>query len=159
MAWRPNELLIEGELTNCVPGQVTGYILFRGLDAPVIVNLDGDFHRDIRGTTIKLKGQASFGGKDDDARQAMEGFALNQAGEVGDITAGLNPVDYVDYPYIEWYSKANGRIVLELEPEQVTVIGTPLPAATEQPNDIQVSRERFQSYMRGLVESFGEKTK
>jgi hypothetical protein len=30
---------------------------------------------------------------------------------------------YVDYPYIEWYSE-NGRVVLELEPSQLEVIGS-----------------------------------
>ena len=35
---------------------------------------------------------------------------------------------YVDYPYIEWYSEKNGRVVLEFEPSQVKIIeseGTP----------------------------------
>lgn len=30
---------------------------------------------------------------------------------------------YVSYPYIEWYSKANGRVVLELDPSQVEILG------------------------------------
>jgi hypothetical protein len=29
---------------------------------------------------------------------------------------------YVDYPYIEWYSEANGRVVLELDPTQVEIL-------------------------------------
>ena len=29
---------------------------------------------------------------------------------------------YVSYPYIEWYSEANGRVVLELDPEQLEII-------------------------------------
>jgi hypothetical protein len=29
---------------------------------------------------------------------------------------------YVDYPYIEWYSEANGRVVLELDPKQVEIL-------------------------------------
>ncbi len=114
MAWRPSDLIVEGELTNCVRGKVTGHFIFRGLETPVIVSLDGNFHRDIRGATIRIKGQASFTANDQDAREALEGFARIQTGEVGDITAGLNPVDYVDYPYIEWYSTTNGRVVLEL---------------------------------------------
>jgi hypothetical protein len=44
----------------------------------------------------------------------MDGFASLQIGDVGDITAD-------GYPYIEWYSKANGRVVLELNPDQLTV--------------------------------------
>ena len=30
---------------------------------------------------------------------------------------------YVDYPYIEWYSERNGRVVLELDSSQLEVIG------------------------------------
>ena len=40
-------------------------------------------------------------------------------------------------PYIEMYADQNGRIVLELEPDQVQVIGTPIPASESEP----VSRE------------------
>ena len=29
---------------------------------------------------------------------------------------------YVDYPYIEWYSKMNGRVVLELDSSQVEIV-------------------------------------
>jgi len=102
----------------------------------------------------------------------MEGFARQQLGYVGDITAGLslgpwteelstglmakaeaiweqNGVSdyerkalrrelaeyhcgqiaagdlyypYVPYPYVEWYSEANGRVVLELDPSQVEIV-------------------------------------
>jgi hypothetical protein len=49
MAWRPNEYVIEGELDNTQPGRVTGWILFAGLKDKVTFDLQGDFHRDIRG--------------------------------------------------------------------------------------------------------------
>ena len=62
---------------------------------------------------------------------------MHQTGKVGDITAGLPPQDYSSSPYIEVHSNQNGRIVLELEPEQVQVIGTPIPASESEP----VSRE------------------
>jgi hypothetical protein len=38
------------------------------------------------------------------------------------IEAGDLYYPYVDYPYIEWYSDANGRVVLELNPSQLEVI-------------------------------------
>ncbi|MCX5646696.1 MAG: hypothetical protein NTZ17_18770 [Phycisphaerae bacterium] len=73
-----------------------------------------------------------------DAEDYMDGIAPQQTGKVGDITAGLPPVDYVNYPYIEWYSDENGRVVIELEPVQVEVIGTPIPACESDP----ISREQ-----------------
>jgi hypothetical protein len=135
MAWRPTRYLIAGELDNTIPGKVTGWMRFAGMDKTVTFDLAGDFHRDIRGAKIHFVGD----GKQDDpaAAKYMEGMAEHQTGKAGDITAGLPPQDYSSYPYIEVYSDQNGRIVLELEPRQVQVIGTPIPASESEP----VSRE------------------
>lgn len=38
------------------------------------------------------------------------------------IEAGTLYYPYVDYPYIEWYSEANGRVVLELDPSRVEIL-------------------------------------
>ncbi|HUX02755.1 MAG: hypothetical protein WBD75_02335 [Phycisphaerae bacterium] len=135
MAWRPTRYLIEGELDNTVPGKVTGWMEFAGMGQRVTFDLAGDFHRDIRGAKIHLVGKGIR--EDPAAAKHMDGLAVHQTGKVGDITAGLPPRDYAGYPYIEWYSKENGRVVLELEPEQVQVIGTPIPASESEP----VSRE------------------
>ncbi|MCX5638848.1 MAG: hypothetical protein NTX52_14315, partial [Planctomycetota bacterium] len=110
MAWRPTQYLIEGELDNTHAGKVTGWMRFAGLKEKVTFDLQGNFHRDIRGAKIHFKGGAS--GDEPGAEGYMEGFSSHQTGEVGDITAGLPPADYVSYPYIEWYGDQNGRIVL-----------------------------------------------
>jgi hypothetical protein len=111
---------LEGELDNTSPGKVTGWMLFAGLPAKVTFDLDGDFHRDIRGTLIRLQGPAQT--QPPAAAEYMEGLSLHQTGKVGDITAGLPPQDYVSYPYIEWYGEENGRVVIELEPGSVSII-------------------------------------
>ena len=98
MAWRPNEHFIEGVLDNTVPGKVTGWMKFTGMKEKVIFDLKGDFHRDIRGAKVRLRGD----GESADAAQAaryMKGFSKHQKGRVGDMTAGLPPSDYVTYPY------------------------------------------------------------
>ncbi len=138
MAWRPHEYLIEGELDNTSPGRVTGWMRFAGMEPKILFDLKGDFHRDIRGAKIRFMGD----GHPDDARaeKYMEGFSSMQTGDVGDITAGLPPHDYGRSPYLEWYGDDNGRIVLELEPQQVQVIGKPIPAC--EPG--AVSRDRQQ---------------
>jgi hypothetical protein len=41
------------------------------------------------------------------------------------IEAGDPFYPYVQYPYIEWYSEANGRVVLELDPSQVMIARGP----------------------------------
>ena len=47
------------------------------------------------------------------------------------IEAGDLYYPYVDYPYIEWYSEANGRVVLELDPSQLTVVSVGASSLTE----------------------------
>ena len=152
MAWRPTEYLIEGELDNTVSGRVTGWIKFAGLEKNVMFDLEGNFHRDIRGTKIHLVGD---GCKEDDgkAQGYMQCFSFRQTGKVGDITAGLPPQDYVVYPYIEWYGDENGRVVLELEPDQIKVIGTPIPACESDPVSRQKQAQNMIDFLRGLAES------
>jgi hypothetical protein len=131
MAWRPTRYLMEGELDNTIPGKVTGWMEFAGMDKKVTFDLEGDFHRDIRGAKIHFVGQ---GQKDAPAAaKYMDGLAVHQTGKVGDITAGLPPQDYSRHPYVEIFADQNGRIVLELEPKQVQVIGTPISASESEP--------------------------
>lgn len=158
MAWRPNEQLIEGELSNEVRGIVTGFLIFRGLVEPVVLTLEGDFHRDIRGTTIKLCGSPDSA-DEEQSRNYMDGFSAHQTGRAGDITAGKEPIDYVNYPYIEWYSNENGRVVLELMPEQVTVIGRPLVWSSEKPIDPHQSREQCKAFLAGVARAITEESK
>jgi hypothetical protein len=128
MAWRPTRYLKEGQLENKTLGKVTGWMEFAGMKEKVTFNLEGDFHRDIRGAMIHFRGDAFEEGDVEGAQKYMEDFAQHQTGKVGDITAGLEPRDFSDSPYIEAYTSENGRIVIELEPTQVEVIGTPIPA-------------------------------
>ena len=150
MAWRPHEKLVEGELDNTVPDKVTGWIRFVGMKEVVKCDLTGNFHRDIRGAKIRLSGVAR---DDEKAARNMEGFSPIQTGEAGDITAGLPPRDYADYPYIEWYSEENGRVVLELEPEQVKVIGRPIPAIESDPISRQKQQQNMARFLAGLSQS------
>jgi hypothetical protein len=153
MAWRPHEHLIAGELDNTRPGRVTGWMTFVGLDEPVTFDLAGDFHRDARGAKLLLF-NPNAPKETADACRRMEGFATHQAGRVGDITAGLPPADYVDYPYVEWYSDRNGRVVLELEPGQVQVFGTPLDWQKEKPVSREAQARHMAEFLSGVAASF-----
>ena len=66
-----------------------------------------------------------YGGENSPKDTYMDGFALHQQGMVGDMTAGLPPAPYTPYPYFEWLTESNGRVVLELDSEQVEVIEKP----------------------------------
>ena len=63
-----------------------------------------------------------YGGENSPKDTYMDGFALHQQGKVGDMTVGLPPAPYTPYPYFEWFTERNGRVVLELDREQVQVI-------------------------------------
>lgn len=133
MAWRPHEYLIRGELDNTTLGKVIGWMEFVGLEGRVTFELEGDFHRDIRGAKIQFTGNASETKPPKEAAKYMADFVSHQTGTAGDITAGLEPMDYGPCPYIEWYSEQNGRIVLELDSRQVEVVGKPIPAQESEP--------------------------
>lgn len=148
MAWRPSAYLIEGELDNTTPGKVTGWSWFAGLNQKVTFDLRGDFHRDIRGAKIHLRGAGHA--DDPEASSYMAGFALHQRGEVGDMTAGRPPQDYVPYPYLEWYGDDNGRVVLELEPDQVQLIGRPIPACESDPISRSEQDRKMANFLAGL---------
>ena len=136
MAFRPTEYMICGELDNTVQGKVTGWMRFAGIKGKVTFDLEGNFHRDIRGAKIRLIGGAAD--SESDAEGYMQGFAPHQTGKVGDITAGLPPADYISGSvYIEWYSQLNGRVVLELEQDQIELLSMPIPAIESDP----ISRE------------------
>ena len=112
--------------------------------------LTGDFYRDIRGAKIRFTGRGDPSIKD--AAYFLE-FAATQTGAVGDITAGRPPRDHVGYPYIEWYSKQNGRVVIELPRDQVQVIGKPIPACESDP----ISRDEQARHMADFLGSVIER--
>ena len=149
MAWRPNAYFIEGELDNTLLGKVTGWMQFAGMTEKVIFDLEGNFHRDIRGAKIHLQGDASETDPPENAQNYFEGFASRQTGKVGDITAGLPSCEYVNNPYVEWYGDENGRVVLELEPVRLEVIGRPIPVCELDP----ISRKEQAENMAGFLGS------
>src|SRR5256885_9123520 len=73
------------------------------------------------------------------------------------IAAGELYYPYVAYPYLEWYSD-NGRVVLELDPSQITVIRAASPPTEKSSKEFVQDRknraESFGNFMRGVVESF-----
>jgi hypothetical protein len=152
MAWRPTEYLIEGELDNTHPNKVTGWMRFAGVNEKVTFDLEGNFHRDIRGAKIHFTGDAYEDQAEVDPGDYFDGFARHQTGEAGDITAGLPPLDYVNYPYVEWYGEANGRVVIELSHAQIEVIGRPIPACESDPISRQQQNRNMAEFLGGLAQ-------
>lgn len=152
MAFRPTQYLIEGELDNTNPKKVTGWMRFVGLKEKVTFDLEGNFHRDIRGAKIHFRGDACEDQQEIDPGGYFEGFAQHQTGKAGDITAGLPPYDYGSTPYVEIYSEQNGRIVLKLEPVQIEVIGTPIPAIESDPISRKEQRRNMAEFLGSVAQ-------
>ena len=73
------------------------------------------------------------------------------------IDAGDLFYPYVPYPYIEWFSKENGRVVLELEPSQLDILdGGTIPQAKTPTEMAAAERKRAQAFGAFLQGMLGE---
>ena len=132
MAWRITDLVVDGELDNTVKGRVTGWLRLVGLDEPVRLELLGNCRPDLAGwrfRIVRLEPIPSWAEHVD-----LDGFAMQQIGEAGDILADQmlrhydcpvdellariragepSPTDLRPALYLEWYSGCNGRVVIQ----------------------------------------------
>jgi hypothetical protein len=127
MAWRIDEHLLRGEIDNRTRGRVTGRLWFAGRPTPVELDLEGNAWRDLAGRRLEFVNP--------EPKPGLEAsFAARQQGAAGDITASRKvkvpeiPMDQIGeyyaarkpFPwhwgnslYLEWFSAANGRVVIE----------------------------------------------
>jgi hypothetical protein len=75
------------------------------------------------------------------------------------MTAGFLPRDYVDYCYLEWFSKKNGRIVIELEQDKVKLATKPIPACKTEPISRDEQARNMAEFLAGLVKAVNIPTK
>ena len=128
MAWRIDAAVTHGEIDNTVEGRTTGRIWLAGRAEPLSLMLDGDCWRDLAGTRLKFANPAPVADPD------CAALDRNQAGIVGDMTASRKnkvptvsaeelpllyqahaeiPYEWRNTLYLEWFSKINGRVVIE----------------------------------------------
>ncbi|KAA1258207.1 hypothetical protein LF1_07230 [Rubripirellula obstinata] len=144
MAWRPTHLMQSGELDNTTPGWTIGWLKLDGFESPLQLKLAGNCHPDLAGWKFRIhRIEPELIDEDDDHNPDYSGIKLDQSGHVGDITAD-QMIKHFDIPtsellrrmragekppftwrkclYLEWYSNANGRAVIQstrLEVERV----------------------------------------
>ncbi len=112
MAWRPNDLIVEGAFAFNSDGSVKGAARFNGLDRPVKFDLTG-CPQELRGTLLIFQStdaRPAHRVSDDDIRPAsefMQGFDLLQRGNVERI--GISP----DGLTLAWQSETNQRVCIE----------------------------------------------
>jgi hypothetical protein len=127
MPWRIHDHVLRGEIDNRVRGRVTGTIWLQGSDIPLSLALKGDCHPDLAGCVLRFENPAPV-------PLTTAPPAPLQKGDAGDITAarkvrvfdipfeeayalikagGKPPEHMANSLYLEWYSRLNGRVVVE----------------------------------------------
>jgi hypothetical protein len=129
MAFRIHDSVIRGEIDNRVKGIVRGVIQVQGGAEPITLELTGNAHPDLAGCLLTFTNpQPPLPLRDPDALQPL------QRGTIGDLTAsrkarvpavpleeflnwpeekGPPPSRWANCLYLEWFSEANGRVVIE----------------------------------------------
>ncbi|WP_153559363.1 hypothetical protein [Roseimaritima sediminicola] len=149
MAWRPERLLQTGELDNTQRGWTIGWLQLDSFRDPLQLKLAGNCHPDLAGWKFRihrvepeLPDEKSR--SDEDAPFDYSSINLNQSGHVGDITAD-QMIKHHDIPndelvrrllagekppfswrkclYVEWFSNANGRVVIQSTRHEVERVG------------------------------------
>jgi hypothetical protein len=172
MAWRIDEFLVRGEIDNCVRGRVTGRLWFAGREDPVELDLVGNGWRDVAGRRLVFVNQQPKPG-------IPEGLRGRQTGVVGDITASRKvkvpeiPLDQIGehyaahkpWPwhwgnslYLEWFSMANGRMVIESAGYELSVVGETAWEMNEEAerSQRQANGEAMAQFMERLGKAVGE---
>ena len=136
MAFRIDEAVVRGEIDNSVEGRTTGRVWLVGRDEPLVLDLDGDCWRDLAGSGLV------FENPQPKADPTVAELLTDQTGVTGDITASRKarvstvteeeihalhaagqeiPFQWKNLLYLEWFSHANGRVLIESSSFQLTV--------------------------------------
>jgi len=129
VACRIHQSILKGEIDNRQRGHVRGSIWLAGRDKPLKLNLSGNCLHDLAGCLVQFNNPRATAGEAE-----RTNLAELQSGRAGDITAS-HKVRVLDVPleearrltredktppehvanalYIEWFSEANGRVVIE----------------------------------------------
>ena len=130
MALRLNEMVVRGMIDNREKGKVSGELWLAGQGAPIGFELVGNCDRDLAGRLVEFTNRKP----EPTARLRM---LTDQVGEAGTITAArkvrvipedirlddltqehLKHLDWTSLLYLEWFSRSDGRIVVEIvDPE------------------------------------------
>ncbi len=170
MAWRLHEPVTRGELDFTRRGAVTGRLWFVGRDAPVTLDLTGTPWRDLAGHRL------TFINPNPRGKTPGEGFAALQEGVTGDITASRKlkipsctdeeltahlrnrtpfPWHWGNTLYLEWFSHANGRVVIESAELELTLeaVGAWTLDETEEAAQQAANREALTAFLETLAGS------
>ena len=137
MAFRIHDSVVRGEIDNRVKGIVRGKIWLEGRAEPVVLELDGNAWPDLAGCLLTFTNPQKRV-----PHHHLDSLEPIQRGSIGDLTASRK-VRVFDLPleealamirrkekppehmanclYLEWYSEANGRVVIESADYELTI--------------------------------------
>ncbi len=170
MAWRIHDCVKRGEIDNRERGVVTGRIWLDGLEEPLRLELQGNACADLAGCLLTFENPGETFPLPRD-RQLVP----LQQGSIGDLTASRKvrvpdvpvaefyrlrkaglpaPEHMANCLYLEWFSEANGRVVIESADYRLTI--SP-PAWRLSPEDEQrrqqAAAEGFGQFLRRLSQA------
>ncbi len=129
MAFRIHDSVVRGEIDNREKGTVRGKIWVEGRAEPVVLDLKGNAWPDLAGCLLKFTNPLKR-----IAHQHLDSLHPVQRGTIGDLTASRKvrvpdvpvaefialrkakkhaPEHMANCLYLEWFSEANGRVVIE----------------------------------------------
>src|SRR5882724_3155518 len=148
MAWRIHDSVRRGEIDNRERGVVRGKIWLHGLKELVVLELKGNACPDLAGCLLTFENPGETIPMRPDARMNPL-----QRGTIGDLTASRK-VRVFDMPieqaymrkkqglpvpehmanslYLEWFSEANGRVVIESADYKLTISPSVWKLSTEE---------------------------
>jgi hypothetical protein len=137
MAFRIHDSVVRGEIDNRVKGLVRGKIWVEGRAEPVVLELRGNAQPDLAGCLLTfINPQKRI------PHHGLGSLHPVQSGTIGDLTAsrkvrvfdtpvkeaylmckrGEKPPEHMaNCLYLEWFSKANGRVVIESADYELTI--------------------------------------
>lgn len=167
MALRIAHLVVEGEIDNTVKGCVTGWIRLRDRVELLRLDLRGDCHPDLAGWRFRIQRLRDVPKWAEPVDAS--GLTNGQVGQAGDITADQVLRDF-DCPveeflarkragepvpetlrkalYLEWYSRSNGRVVIQDTRLGVERVGQRSFELTE--DDLRRKREEAEQEIENL---------
>src|SRR5438067_1020122 len=86
MAWRLNDLVVRGEISNTEHYRVHGWLELRGQERALHLDLTGNCSPDLRGRRVRFEARTSHRTTEEGAD--LSGLAWHQIGVTGDMTAG-----------------------------------------------------------------------
>src|SRR5690625_1288782 len=166
MAWRIHDEITHGEIDNRKAGQVEGRIWVIGSDEPIHLRLKGNCWSDLAGCYLKFRNP----NPDPNGRVTLN---PNPEGVVGDMTATRKvqvptgdhetlsylvnnnqpiPTQLGNSIYLEWFSEANGRVVVEAAHYQCEVSPPEWSMDVEEEKEQRKKNEEsLQEFLQNLV--------